>query len=62
MAHFVFCVKTVWDLESCLALTKDDSNIQANSNTANSRTESIATESSNETERSGCAITGLYCL
>ena len=34
-------------------MVKDESNIAANSNTQNSRTDSIATESSSETERSG---------
>ncbi|CAB9500416.1 GATOR complex protein WDR24 [Seminavis robusta] len=48
------CVK-VWDLENSLAMAKDDSNMAANSNTANSRTDSIATESSSETDRSGYA-------
>lgn len=50
------CVK-VWDLENSLSMAKDDSNMAANSNTANSKTDSIATESSSETDRSGYAST-----
>ena len=37
-------------------MAKDDSNMAANSNTANSRADSIATESSSETDRSGLVM------
>lgn len=42
------CWSAVWNLESTLVMAKDDSNMAANSNTANSRSDSIATESSSD--------------
>jgi len=42
----------VWDLESYLNMKKDDSNMSTNMNTAASRTESVATEGSTESDPS----------
>ena len=45
----------VWDLESSLLMGKDDSNVAVNSNTGNSKSDSVASDS-RSTDRSRYVI------